>query len=380
MNHKVCIIGGGIAGLTMAIALESKGIEYVVFEAAPSIKALGAGLVLAANAIQALERLGIKEEAIAKGRLVDRFSIYDQQGDTISSVDSKAVSAQYGADNFTIHRAQLHELLLSKISPSLIHTGKRVIGFDNQHDGVLLNFEDGSSYKASYVIAAEGIHSPLRKTLQPHSEIRYAGYTCWRAVIDNDSLQLSSTSETWGRNGRFGIVPLAYNKIYWFACVTAPAHDSRMKHFKVQDLQAVFADFHDPIPQILKHTKDEQLLWNDIIDFKPLKQYAFGRIVLIGDAAHATTPNMGQGACMAIEDAVVLAQEMSKNQDWELAFKNFERRRIGRTSYIVNNSWTLGKLAQTQNKALISIRNTLLRMVPQGVQKRQFKKLYTVDF
>lgn len=380
MGKSISILGAGIAGLSMAIALEKKGIKCQIFEAAPSIRALGAGLVLAANAMQAFDRLGIKDEVIAKGSLVDQFSIFDHKGNIISCVDSKAISAQYGADNFTIHRAQLHELLLSKIDPDLIHTHKRIVGFEKQPEGMLLKFEDGSIHTTDYVIAAEGIHSPTRKTLLPSSKVRYAGYTCWRAVVDQDQLQLNSTSETWGPQGRFGIVPLANNKVYWFACVNAPANDSTFKNFKVKDLQAHFTDFHEPVPHVLALTKDEQLLWNDIIDIEPIKQYAFGNIVLIGDAAHATTPNMGQGACMAIEDAVVLADEMSKTQDWQEAFKQFERRRIGRTSYIVNTSWRLGKLAQIENKTLGRIRNVFLRMLPKSSQNQQFKKLYTVDF
>lgn len=380
MSKSICIIGGGIAGLCTALALKNKGIEVSVFEASSEIKALGAGLGMAANAIKAFDKLGIKAEVIEAGRVLDTFQIRDDKGKTISTINSKAISQKYGTDNFTIHRGRLHSLLLSKIAQEQIHTSKRAISFEKTGQSIMIHFQDGSQHYTDYVIVADGIHSPIRKQLIPNSQIRYAGYTCWRAVVDNGPLALTETSETWGPNGRIGIVPLADNKTYWFACLSAKANDPDMKALKVHDLWENFKDYHEPIPSILKQTKDEHLLLNDIIDLKPIKQYAFDNIVLIGDAAHATTPNMGQGACQAVEDAVVLAEELAQNEDWTLAFKKYEKRRLKRTHFIVNNSWNLGKIAQTENKALIKIRNLLLRMTPASVNEMQFSKLYKVDF
>ena len=193
-------------------------------------------------------------------------------------------------------------------------------------------------------------------------------------------MTLQEASETWGASGRFGIVPLADNKIYWFACINAPQNDKAMRQFKVADLQYNFRNYHSLIPLILEQSKDEDLLWNDIIDVKPVTRYAFERIVLVGDAAHATTPNMGQGACQAIEDAVVLADELSKHGDISKAFKQFEQRRLKRTHYIVNTSWNIGKAAQINNKVLANCRNFLFRHLPSRVQDRQLEKLYKVDF
>jgi 2-polyprenyl-6-methoxyphenol hydroxylase-like FAD-dependent oxidoreductase len=212
------------------------------------------------------------------------------------------------------------------------------------------------------------------------SEPRFSGYTCWRAVIDNSSLNLTETSETWGTNGRFGIAPLAGNKIYWFACINAPQNDRVMREFKVTDLQKVFKDFHEPVPAILECTKDVDLIWSDISDLEPLNQYAFNNVLLIGDAAHATTPNMGQGACQAIEDAVILADEINSNIDITGAFTKFEQRRLKRTHYIINTSQMLGKIAQLENPILASIRNFLFRKLPDSFKEKQLKKIYRVDF
>ncbi len=214
----------------------------------------------------------------------------------------------------------------------------------------------------------------------PNTEPRYAGFTCWRAVNDNIHLNLTETSETWGTAGRLGIVPLADHKMYWFACINAPQNDTEMKQYKVADLQNHFKDFHELIPIILRQSKDENLIWNNIIDLKPIGRYAFGNIVFIGDAAHAMTPNLGQCACQAIEDAIILADEFKNNADAKIAFMQFEQRRIKRTHYIVNMSWIVGKVAQVENGTGASFRNFVFRRLPTSLNERLLKKLYEVDF
>lgn len=377
---KYTILGAGIAGLTTAIALQKIGIKAQVFEAAPDIKPLGAGLLLAANAVKAYQHLGIAEKMVERGRLLPTFDILDQAGSTITRADAGAISQKYGLHNFAIHRAALHEALLTELDAEQIITGKRAMGFEKNEDTITIQFQDGATIATDYLIVADGIHSSVRRQLLPDATPRYAGYTCWRAVVDAGDLKLSAASETWGTDGRFGIVPLTDNRIYWFACINAAANDATMRRYTVEDLQRHFGHYHAPVAQILAQTRDEDLIWNDIIDLKPLKNFAFGNIVLIGDAAHATTPNMGQGACQAIEDAVILADEMAKNSNPALAFRAFEQRRLKRTHYIVNNSRALGRVAQLNNPVLAAARNALFRMLPERVNERQMRTLFEVDF
>lgn len=377
---KIVITGGGIAGLTAAIALKKIGINARVYEAAPEIRAVGAGLALAANAIKAFQKLEIDKAVMAEGRLLDAFSIKDEKGNIISRTNSLASSEKFGADNFTIHRARLHRVLMSFLEPGDVETNKRCVNIETEGGNTILHFSDGSSELVDYLIAADGIHSPVRQKVLPASKTRYAGYTCWRAAISNPGLSLNEPSESWGTKGRFGILPLAHDQVYWFACIKAKQNDVRLRQFTIEDLLKQFGHYHEPIPEILRSTNNDDLIWNDIMDLAPLSRYAFGDILLIGDAAHATTPNMGQGACQAIEDAVILADEIAKANTMPEAFGAFEKRRMERTQYVVKQPRLIGNIAQVQNKYVVALRNTLMRSLPARAQEQQFKKLLRVDF
>lgn len=382
-NKHYAIVGGGIGGLTLAIALQRKGLKVKVYENAPAIKPLGAGLALAANAINAFKEIGIDHDIIKAGNILRVLNIKDVKGNVLAATNSEKISKKFGmVNNLTIHRAELHDVLLSKLQPGTLELNKACVNLIQTTSGVTLLFRDKTSVEADYVIACDGIHSVIRKNLIPDSQPRYAGYTCFRAVIDKvpANIDLTETSETWGPGLRFGIAPLINNRIYWFACINAKANDQNKKTLGVTGLLNYFKDFHDPVRRIIRATDDSQLIWSDIIDLKPLKRFAFGNVLLMGDAAHATTPNMGQGACMAIEDAAILANSISTANTTEEAFISFEKKRIARTTTIVNNSWRIGQMAQLENRAAISLRNFILRLTPESVAEKQIKFLTEISY
>jgi 2-polyprenyl-6-methoxyphenol hydroxylase-like FAD-dependent oxidoreductase len=380
--RKVLIIGGGIGGLTTAIALRQRRFNVQVYESTPVLQPLGAGIVLAANAMQVLRRLGLEGEILAQGKLLRHFSILSQVGDVLAQTDSLKVSQRYGNDNFAIHRADLHRVLLAHLGNGVLHLGKRCTGFAQTAREVQVRFDDGTEATGDSLVAADGIHSTIRRQLLPESVPRYAGYTCWRTVIDGWPAGFNGdrATETWGHRGRIGIVPLTGNRIYLFVCKKAPARSEQMRGYTAADLLASCHDYHAPVPQVLAAAAHHPLLWNDILDLAPLRQFAFGRVVLTGDAAHATTPNMGQGACQAIEDALVLANCLEKYPDGEAAFKMFEQKRLARTGEIIRTSRQIGQVAQLENKFLAALRNAAMPWVPESVNEKRLEFLYKPEF
>ncbi|HLO79375.1 MAG TPA: FAD-dependent monooxygenase [Chitinophagaceae bacterium] len=379
MVHSFTIIGGGIAGLTTAIALKRIGIDAMVIEATPEFRPVGAGLSLAANAMQAFREIGIADAVIAAGKNMAALTIFDQKGRVINRTNTERVNAKYGISNFSIHRAALHNVLYSYLSPERVIKGKRSCGIEQLNEGWRVFFEDGSNIESTFLIVAEGIHSPIRKIVAPASKLRYAGYTCWRGIVQNER-QIVSFSETWGTKGRFGIVPLADNQIYWFATKSVKEPASALKDFGKADLANNFRGYHEPVVDLISATPDQHIIWNDIFDLEPINRYAYGNLVLVGDAAHATTPNLGQGACMAIEDAVVLANCLKKNSKVPEAFERFQAKRLKRTHDIVNGSWQMGKIAQVEDPLVSNIRNAFFRLIPQFVYEKQIDDLFNVNF
>lgn len=377
---KAIIIGGGIGGLTTAIALEKSGYDVEVYEAAPEFKPVGAGLVLAANAIKALEHLGIKEAVLPAGQLIPALSILEKSGRPISRVDMSKIDAVAGASNFAVHRAELHKVLLRKLSNARLETGKRAKMFTETPENISVHFEDSSVATGDFLIAADGIHSVVRKQLQPGVHPRYAGYTCWRAVVPQPRARVEIPSETWGNGARFGMVPIKGERIYWFACLNAPQNDPEKNAFTPGELAKCFADFHRPVAELIESAGHSGMIHGDIIDLPPQQQFAYGKVLLLGDAAHATTPNMGQGACQAIEDAAFLFSLLKKGEPIEATFREFEKLRIPRTRKIVEGSRRIGKLAQLENRLGARLRNSLFRAIPASLQEKQMRFLYEVKF
>ena len=380
IDSDFAIVGGGVAGLAVAIGLQQIHKDFILFEQAPLLKGIGAGFGLAANAMRALDLLHLKNEVEKIGYYLDSYSILDHKGNLLVAPDTQAIRKKYQQKNFAIHRADLHLFLLSKINTQQVQLGKKAIRIEQSTDRVTLFFEDGTQHTSRFLIVADGVKSPLRQQLIPSSIPRYAGYTCWRATIDNTDLALKKGSETWGKLGRFGMTPLTNNRLYWYACINAKQNDPTYRDYNTDDLWRHFRSYHSPIPSILEHTRDSDLIWSDIVDIQPLKSLAYGHILLIGDAGHATTPNMGQGACQALEDAAVLVDELRIKADVRNAFIAFENRRLARTRYITETSKRIGEVAQWESPLSIYVRNALMRIMPPKVAQKSLDKLLSVDF
>lgn len=370
---EAIIIGGGIGGLCAAIALQQKGIKVKVFERAADLKEVGAGLSLWRNAVHALESIGLSEalHALSVPQIIG--GLRSARGDFISKAMGKTFGGNAGeAQVVVVHRAELLAALVQKAGAANIRTGAECIGFAQSDEGVTVRFQDGPTAGGDFLVGADGINSVIRAQMFGSSKPRYSGYTGWRAVTEFEHPLLSQGAfESWGRGARFGLIPLSHQRVYWFATKNLPPGETDAPAGRKRELLELFADWHEPIREAIEMTDEQAILRNDIVDREPLKSWTQGRVMLLGDAAHAMTPNLGQGACQAIEDAVVLARCVGENAQVSEALKTYEAQRLKRANKISSRSWRVGQVAQLENALACQLRNAIVKWTPAALQAKQ---------
>ncbi|MGG3804251.1 FAD-dependent monooxygenase [Metabacillus fastidiosus] len=374
MKQKAIIVGGGIAGLCAGIMLQQKGLEVEIFDKNMEPTVAGAGIIIAPNALEALKPYGIVDEIILQGNPSDGFCILSQRGKLLSKLQ---IPARFDK-MYSLHRKDLHQILLSQLRSDTVHFAKDFQHIEQNNGEVKVTFRDGSVAEGDFLVAADGIHSSIRKQLLNKNLYRYAGYTCWRGIVSARSIPnvITDFSETWAANGRFGLVPLPNNQLYWYALINAEERDPRFAKYTPQDLAKHFIDYHEPAAMIINNTRPEQMIHRDIVDIQPMEQFFIGRTIFIGDAAHAITPNMGQGACQAIEDANILAECIKRNKRVEQAFKQYNAHRQKRIQDLSKQCWQLGKVAQYEKGAAVVLRNILLKSLPASMMRKQAQPIY----
>ncbi|MFY0573923.1 FAD-dependent monooxygenase [Cystobacter fuscus] len=254
-----------------------------------------------------------------------------------------------------------------------MRTGRAVTGFHDDGERVTVRLSDGTTATGDLLVGADGLHSVVRQELWGDAT-RYSGYTSWRGMTTlPPQAHPTSASESWGPGARFGIVPVGHGEVYWYATRNAPAGVRDEPGRAREALRQCFGGWHAPIAAILDATSEENIFRTDIHDRVPLVRWSQGRVTLLGDAAHPMTPNMGQGGCQAVEDAVVLARCLAREPEPTLALAGYERRRLPRANQFVSRSFQLGRLAQLENTAVRFLRDTLMRLVPTGAALRQVR-------
>jgi 2-polyprenyl-6-methoxyphenol hydroxylase-like FAD-dependent oxidoreductase len=380
---KGIVIGAGIGGLTTAIALLKKGIDVTVFEQAPQLNEVGAGLWVAPNGMKVFDKLHLSKEVMLAGTSLEKIEVRDWRGRVVSSILGEKVKAKHQFATTAIHRAKLQQILYRQLPAEKVILNKRFVSFDQDSEQIRAFFADGKSVSADFLLLADGIKSIFNLNLFSNLQLRYSGQTCWRFVVD---FQLPSEvrhemHEIWSqkRGLRVGYSQINADQVYVYITNFQKAGETDDALTVLDQLLVLCSEFPAIVIEILKATRSKQIIRNDLYDFPPLTSWANGRMALLGDAAHATTPNLGQGACQAIEDAFVIANELHANEDVFQALKSYEQKRIKKATYITNTSWRFGQVTNTTG-ILKSILVSLLRSTPEAVNEKQLDKIYSASY
>ena len=372
--QRALVVGGGIAGLATAAGLHRAGIACEIVERNERWEPLGAGIVLSVNAMAVVRDLGLEDTVREAGCVLGAGAITDEQGRILSAGDFGSLEAEFGP-TVALHRADLHEALLSA-ADVLIALGTTIDRIDSNSEGCAVRLSDGREAHFDLVVGADGIRSRVRQLVFGNIATRYAGYTCWRMVVDFPTTDVAQ-HVMWGPALRFGIVPIGRDRLYCFAVANAPQGQPDPPEGRLERFRERFAVFGGPVPKILAALREaQQLIPGDLEELERCP-WSRGHCVLVGDAAHAMTPNMGQGAAMALEDAAVLVEELTRTKPApvEDRLANFAARREPRVRWVQAQSRRIGRAAQIESRWLQGLRNALVRRMPTNPMERALRRL-----
>lgn len=366
---RAIIIGGGIGGLTAALALRRRGIDAQVYEKSGSLRDVGAGISLWPNAVKALRKLALGERLQSLCLPPSDGALRRWNGEYISRTSARELERRFGGGMVVLHRADLLALLAENTGRSTLHLGHQLSSMNMTASGVSAKFTNGATVEGDVLISADGLHSLVRYLLGHRDKIRYSGYTAWRSVVPFSSLEVPS-GETWGAGKRFGIFPMKGDRVYWFATNNANEGERDPSGGSQSLLLSLFKGWHEPIEDLIRSAENSTILRNDIYDRDPATVWGDGVVTLLGDAAHPMTPNLGQGACQAIEDAMELACCLADAARVDVGLKDYERKRIKRTGMMVLASRRLGMMAQLETPIFCRLRDLALQLIPSSVTYR----------
>ncbi|WP_020576161.1 FAD-dependent monooxygenase [Actinopolymorpha alba] len=413
-QRRAVVVGAGIGGLAAAGALVKDGWSVELLESGHHVRGTGAGLGLWPNAVRAMDALDPAIGALGRGHpwtqesqqgapdavqagsgpafMLAQGGLRTPDGRWLTRIDATLLEEQSSGAPIIVTRTTLHAALASLVPAQSVRLGRTATRVDLVGREAVVHAigpdgqEGNEEYAADLVVAADGIGSRLRATVDPRPSIRSAGYVTWRGIVPPEkSPALEVGSETWGRGQRFGCTPLSSGGTYWYATLShadprawsedaEPGAGPDAEHQRDR-LAGLFAGWHDPVPALIAATPPDQVLRNDVVFLWPLpRTFVEGRLALLGDAAHAMTPDLGQGACQALEDAVELATSVRSAEPAGVpaALPTYDRLRHARATGLARQARRLGQFSQLRHPWAVAVRDKLISLVPASSAAKGF--------
>jgi 2-polyprenyl-6-methoxyphenol hydroxylase-like FAD-dependent oxidoreductase len=375
------VIGTGIGGLAAAAGLCSAGWDVIACERAASLEPAGAGLALAPNGLRALDVLGAGY-ALRALAVPQELGIRRSDGRWLMrSATGHMIADRFGDPVILVSRAAVIDALAARVPDGVLSLGTEVTSVEAGGNAAARVSTTAGGLEADLVVAADGIGSATRRALFPgHPGLRYAGFTTWR-LLTGPVAGPVPMAESWGRGTVFGVMPFSDGRVYCYAA--APAATGARAGDELDGLVRLFGTWHEPIPQLLAAARRQDVLRHDVAELAaPLPAFHHGRTVLLGDAAHPMTPNLGQGACQALEDAAVLTRLAAGTRPDAVPamLARYTAARLPRTTDVVRWSRRAAAMATWASPPAVTTRNTLIRLTGKlapGAALRSLTPIYS---
>jgi 2-polyprenyl-6-methoxyphenol hydroxylase-like FAD-dependent oxidoreductase len=394
---RIGIIGGGIGGLTAALALRQFGFAPQVFEQAPNLLEVGAAILMWPNAMRVLHRLGLATAIREHGAVLEQAQWLRRDGKLLNQF----LLPKSDVPAVALHRANLQHALVQALPQETVHLGHVFERYEQLPDQIIVHFNNESSVSCDVLVAADGIHSHARTQLLNDGPPTEHGYVAWRGVVANmpPTVLAGAATEIYGRGQRFGFGPLGFGKVGWWAST----NKSLMRDHRVNpgseagaqalrdELLRLFAGWHEPVLELIQTTPLTAFVRNGVFDRLAVTEWGTDRVTLLGDAIHPITPNLGQGGGLAIEDAAILARCFEKYVSPEhrsteqkqsavaKALRRFAALRRARAATVARYSRFYGVVGQWEGRFIVGLRDRILALVPNVLTERFLREVFDYD-